>query len=222
MTTTEIMQKLEAMGDAKRLKSYIKYDNRYNGFGVMSGELRKLAKTLGKDHTLALSLWETKNTDAMMLATMMFDEKQITKEQAEQLASDVYYNQTADELVFNTLCKTAFANALEAQWLTVTDELLGRCGWNFSIMKIVGKKSSDYEMDGYLGIIEKDMQSAPYHKQWAMNRALCEMGIRYPHFTDKCLAIGEKHGVFKDVKVSKGCTSPYALAWIGAGIRKRK
>lgn len=37
-----------------------------------------------------------------------------------------------------------------------------------------------------------------------------------------CLALGEKLGVYKDVKVSKGCTSPYALDWIAAGIRKRK
>lgn len=222
MTTQEIMIKLESKGDPKRLKSYVKYDGRYNGFGVMMGELRKLAKSLGKNHSLALELWATGNTDAMMLAAMMFDEKQLTHEQAEELAQGANYNQTADELVFNVLCKTSYADALEADWLSSPDELLGRCGWDLAIMRIIDRKVSDVAMETYLAVIERDMPSAPYHKQWAMNRALCEIGIRYPHFTDNCLALGEKLGVYKDVKVSKGCTSPYALDWIAVGVRKRR
>ena len=50
-----------------------------------------------------------------------------------------------------------------------------------------------------------------------MNHALCEIGIRYPQFTERCITLGETLGVYRDLKVSKGCTSAYAPNWIAAG-----
>jgi len=55
-----------------------------------------------------------------------------------------------------------------------------------------------------------------------MNHALCEIGIRYPQFTERCITLGETLGVYRDLKVSKGCTSAYAPNWIAAGKKKRK
>lgn len=222
MTTSEVMAQLETLGNTSRLKSYLKYDRNYQGYGVMSGELRKLGKKMGINHQQALELWRTKNTDAMMLATMLFEVKDINIKLAQQLANDIYYCQTADELVFNTLYKTNFAQQLEDNWLPSPKELIGRCGFNLAIMKILNQQCDDQCLDYYLKIIEEEMLTAPYFKQWTMNRVLSEIGIRYPHYTNSCLSIGEKLGVYKDVKVSKGCTSPYAVAWINAGIAKRK
>ena len=58
-------------------------------------------------------------------------------------------------------------------------------------------------------------------KQEAMNRALCEIGIRYPEWTARCVSIGEALGVYRDPKAPKGCTSSYAPSWIAVGIKKR-
>lgn len=51
---------------------------------------------------------------------------------------------------------------------------------------------------------------APPMVQEAMNRALCEIGIRYPEWTARCVAIGEALGVYCDLKVPKVCISIYA------------
>jgi hypothetical protein len=71
-------------------------------------------------------------------------------------------------------------------------------------------------------LVEQGLVDAPPLKQEAMNRALCETGIRYEAFTERCLGIGERLGVYKGQKVSKGCTSAYAPEWIAAGIRRRR
>ncbi|HEY8444950.1 MAG TPA: hypothetical protein VIK94_02350 [Bacilli bacterium] len=47
-----------------------------------------------------------------------------------------------------------------------------------------------------------------------MNRCLCEIGIAYDEYTSSCIAIGEALGVYRDLKVAKGCTSSYAPIWI--------
>jgi len=79
---------------------------------------------------------------------------------------------------------------------------------------------SDFEI--LLSDVEKKMKEALPLKQAAMNRCLCEIGIRYDNYTDRCISIGEKLGVFRELKVSKGWTSSYALEWIRAGRANRK
>jgi hypothetical protein len=70
--------------------------------------------------------------------------------------------------------------------------------------------------------VEQGLVAAPPLKQEAMNRALCETGIRYEAFTGRCVEIGERLGVFRGQKVPKGCTSAYAPDWIAAGVRRRR
>lgn len=60
------------------------------------------------------------------------------------------------------------------------------------------------------------------NEKWVMNHALCQIGIGYPEFTDRCINIGETLGVCRDWKVVNGCISAYAQNWIVAGIAKIK
>ena len=51
--------------------------------GIPLPELRKMAKAIKTEHSLALGLWKTKIHEARLLASMIADPKQFTEEQAD-------------------------------------------------------------------------------------------------------------------------------------------
>lgn len=222
MTAHEVLEFLKSKANASRKRSYQKYGDNYTGFGVMTGELRILAKQHKGDQALALELWCTGNTDAQLVASMILDPKQLTREQAEKLVEQTTYIQVIDELVFKTLRHTDYAADLERQWISSTEPLVGRCGWGLATTRVIDKTASIDQMDAYLAVVDADLVDSEPLTQWAMNRTLCEIGIRYPDYTDRCLEIGQRLGVYKDEKVAKGCVGAYAPAWIEAGLRSRK
>jgi 3-methyladenine DNA glycosylase AlkD len=114
------------------------------------------------------------------------------------------------------------ADVLAEEWSASDEDNLGRAGWDLIVHRVSGGKLTDAQLEALLARIEAELQKATPGKQWAVNHALCEIGIRYPQFTERCIALGETLGVYRDTKVSKGCTSAYAPSWIAAGVRRRQ
>ncbi len=56
---------------------------KFKSYGIGLTVLRKLAKQIGRNHTLALQLWDSEIYDARIIALLIDDPKQITREQAE-------------------------------------------------------------------------------------------------------------------------------------------
>lgn len=222
MTKDEILTILSGLGDQKRKQMYIKNGADENTYGVLLRELRKLAKQLGKNHALAVELWQSGNTEAQWLACMLYDVKKLTLDEIRNMVSQLTYTDIIDKFVGEVVSKHEFADILAEEWLVPAEDSLGRAGWNLIVHKISGGKLANETLEELLTTIETELQTAPPGKQWAMNHALCTIGINYPQFTERCIALGEALGVYRDLKVSKGCTSAYAPNWIAAGIRKRQ
>ncbi|OAB41747.1 DNA alkylation repair protein [Paenibacillus glacialis] len=138
-----------------------------------------------------MQLWETGTTDARILATMMMDSNKLSKQEIADMVQSITYSTLIDELVYNVIMNTSFADELGSQWLDSPEEFVGRTGWN---------------------IQEAEMKLAPLRKQGSMNRCLVEIGVRIPVYT-RCIIIGEQIGRLDNKPVHKGCTSSYAPEW---------
>lgn len=222
MTKSEILEMLSDLGNEKIKKMYIKKGAGENTYGVLLGELRKLAKQLGRNHELALELWESGNTDAQWLACMMFDVKKLSIDEVRSMVSELTYFDMIDKFIGEVVCNHKNADVLAEEWSASSEDNLGRAGWNLIVHRISNDKLTNAELEKLLVTIEIELQTTTSGKQWAMNHALCEIGICYPQFTERCITLGETLGVYRDMKVSKGCTSAYAPNWIGTVIEKRK
>jgi 3-methyladenine DNA glycosylase AlkD len=108
------------------------------------------------------------------------------------------------------------------KWINHKDIRLKRAGWNMGIVLNHDKKFYDEIIKQLLPIIELNLQFANDMYQFAMNRCMCEIGIKHNKYTEQCLSIGERLGVYKDMKVSKGCTSAFASIWISVVRKKYK
>lgn len=222
MTKNEILSELSSLGNEKRKQMYIKNGAGENTYGVLLGELRKMAKKLGPDHELAKELWASENMEARWIACMLLDPKKLSLEEVRQMVSELTYPDMIDKLTGEVICRHKEADILSKEWSSSEADNLGRAGWNLIVHKIIKSNLSDSELEEILAVVEEQLQTVSPGKQWSMNRAMCEIGIHYPEFTQRCIRLGEDLGVYREMKVSKGCTSAYAPEWIAAGMRNRK
>ena len=68
----DVLGRLKVKARPDHLEGMVRYGiNVENRLGVSIPELRKLAKEIGKSHDLALELWTTGISDAMILASLI-------------------------------------------------------------------------------------------------------------------------------------------------------
>ena len=74
--------KINQVSKAERILSQINED-------TQRGDLRKIAKTIKKDHKLAMELWETGKFLPRLLAILIMDKKMLSKEGIDKLTEEM-------------------------------------------------------------------------------------------------------------------------------------
>jgi hypothetical protein len=110
--------------------------------------------------------------------------------------------------------------ALRQKWLADDDPWAARAGWSLTSERIA-KSPEGLDLPALLERIETEMGTAEPAVQWTMNSCLAAIGIHFPKYRKRAVAIGEALGVYRDYPVSKGCTSPFAPIWINAMVSRK-
>ena len=87
MTKTEVLDLLKENRDARGEANWKEMGDRTGGltsFGIGLTKLRAIAKQVGRDHDLALKLWNERNHDAKIIGLLIDDPKQLTRDQVEK------------------------------------------------------------------------------------------------------------------------------------------
>jgi 3-methyladenine DNA glycosylase AlkD len=217
MDLPSVMKQLKAWEHPKMRAVNAKHGAGENQFGVNLSKLRALAVKIKRDHALALELWASGNIDAMNLATLIMDPKQLTQPAVEKLAKDLSYYTTTDWFVKNVVKALPFKGQLANKWAASKDEYLGRAGWT-----LMAGQLEENDPEALLDAIEKRMKNAPFRMQEPMNYCLVKIAVDYPKLRKRAIAIANKLEVLKDYPVPKGCTSPFAPIWIAYLLEHRK
>ncbi len=220
MTSDDVMARLEASATDARRKHLIK-NGAATCFGTPLGALRALAAQIGQDHTLGLDLWATGNVDAQLLAVMILDPAALDEATLTDMARSVTYVPLLDDLVHRLVARTPAAPRLRDTWRDESDDRLRRSGWALVVDRLGSKQTPPAEIETTLARVEAELPTATELAQWTMNHALVQIALTYPDYLPRCFDLGERLGVYRDLKVAKGCTSAYAPAWINAMLAKR-
>jgi len=157
----------------------------------------------------------------MILGAMLLDPAVLTERDFNALLAEAGHPILVDELSFGVLCENVLAKEFMLIWISNGDDLRGRAGWNLAVDLVHREALTEEELAFLVGRIEMNLVSSPPNTQWAMNHCLCEIGIINDSWVERCLILVERLGVYRDMKVSKGCTSAYAPEWIRVGRSKR-
>jgi 3-methyladenine DNA glycosylase AlkD len=221
----EVMRQLKALGNAGVRAQNAKGGPWGSGagdnqFGVPRGDLRKLANKIKTNHELALSLWKTGNIDAQFLATLLINVKLLSAVELERMVKSVTFPWVADWLHSYVVKEHADKETLRKKWMESDNRWAARAGWQLTAGR-VAKSPAGLDLEALLDRIEKEMGAAVPEVQWTMNMCLAEIGIHNPKLRKRAIAIGEKLGIYRDYRVSKGCTSPFAPIWINFMVSRQ-
>lgn len=220
MTVDEILSELKARSNEKVYKMNKKNGAHDNQFGVMMGDIRKIAAKIKTNHTLGLALWETGNIEARLLATQIMVPKNLLADEVDKLARSEKFPQLADWLYSYIIKLHPDKEELRQQWMQSTEPTVARYGWSLTSGRIA-REPEGLDLNAILDRLETEMPTADPFVQWTMNSALAQIGICHPNLRARALAIGEKLGIYRDYPVSKGCTSPFAPIWINEMVKRQ-
>ena len=220
MTVDEILSQLKARSNEKVHQMNKKNGAHDNQFGVMMGDIRKIAAKIKTNHTLGLALWETGNIEARLLATQIMVPKNLLADEVDKLARSEKFPQLADWLYSYIIKLHPDKEELRQQWMQSTEPTVARYGWSLTSGRIA-REPEGLDLNAILDRLETEMPTADPFVQWTMNSALAQIGICHPNLRARALAIGEKLGIYRDYPVSKGCTSPFAPIWINEMVKRQ-
>lgn len=211
---------MEVSSKAKGILSQI------SGNTTKLGDLRAIAKEIKKDHQLAMELWSSKLFFARQLAILVMDKKLLSEEVIDNLISDIGQHpeneklQLIDWLMANQLTKDKKTLALIEDWAESKSSLKRRIYWYYQArLRWTGQTPPDSEK--LLLKIENSIEKEEPAVQWAMNFTAGWIGVYEKKYRDRCVALGEKTGLYKGKMVSKGCTPDYLPEFIAIESNKR-
>lgn len=190
------------------------------------GDLRKIAKKIKIDHKLAMELWSSGVFFARQLALLIMDKKLLTDEGIDKLVADIEHHsekerlQLIDWLMANQLTKDKKTITLIESWKHSPSSLKRRVYWYYQgRLRWTGKIQSNSEE--LLSTIENQIENEESEVQWAMNFTTGWIGVYEKKYRNRCIALGEKTGLYKGKMVSKGCTPEYLPEFIAIESNKR-
>jgi len=195
---------------------------------TMMGDLRKIAKAIKQDHELAMELWSTGQYMPRLLAALVMDKKQLSRDRLNQLVQDLQIhayderNTIMDWLMANQLTKSKNTVAMMESWENSPSALQRRIFWYYQArLRWTGQTPPD-NTAYLLSRLEANMAQEEPEVQWAMNLAAGWIGVYDEQYRARCMKLGEVTGLYKDQKVPKGCTPSYLPDFIAIEVNKRQ
>jgi 3-methyladenine DNA glycosylase AlkD len=191
------------------------------------GDLRKVAKDIKKDHGLAMELWSTGRFFPRLLAILIMDNKRASQDFVNELDKDMQThplgerNQLMDWFMANQLTKDKKTIALIESWENSLSALQRRIFWYYQARLRWTGQAPPANTPELLTKIEANIAGEEPEVQWAMNFTAGWIGVHEKQYRNRCIAIGEKTGLYKGEMVSKGCTPDYLPEFIAIESNKR-
>ena len=194
MQAKAILQKLRSFADPQNVAGMARFGIRpKNIYGVSIPQIRKIAKEIGKDHQLALQLWDSGIHEAKILAGFIDDPKMVTEKQLEDWVRDFDSWDVCDQICGSLFDKTNFALSKASEWSRRKEEFIKRAG--FSLMAwlaVHDKEVPNKQFEKFLVIIKRESLDERNFVKKAINWALRQIGKRNPILNKKAISIAKE------------------------------
>ena len=225
MTLQDILTQLEQFGNEQTKKTLMKHGAKEPFFGVKVADLKKILKKTKKNHELSLQLYATGNSDAMYLAGLMADEKQITKDQLNNWVEEAYWYYLSEYAVPWVAAETPFGFELGLEWIDSEKESIAAAGW--STLSNFASVNSDDKLDiemykQLLNRVENKIASAKNREKYTMNGFVIAIGSYISELTELSTKTAENIGLVSVDMNGTACKVPLATTYIQKIIDKER
>lgn len=179
-SVNDIVTKLKTKANPDNLEGMARYGiSTVNRLGNSIPEMRKLAKEVGKNHKLALELWDEGIDETKILASMIGEESKLTEDQAEKWVSDFNSWDVCDQVCMNLFDKIPFVQKKIKEWSTRKEEFVKRAAFSLiACIAVHDKKMRDDEFIKFFPIIKNAATDERNYVKKAVSWALRNIGKR--------------------------------------------
>ncbi|MFY0644899.1 MAG: DNA alkylation repair protein [Bacteroidia bacterium] len=217
MTFKEVMSELESYGDAQTKKTYLRHGAKEPFYGVKAGDLKKILKKTKKNHELSLQLYDTGNTDAMYLAGLMADEKQITKATLNDWVQKAYWYYLSEYTVPWVAAETEYGFELGLEWIESKVEPIAAAGWSVFSSYARVTQDEDLDLNAYSALmdrVEREIHDSQNRVRYAMNNFVIATGTFIKDLTAKSKEVAKAIGKVEVNMGGTACKVPLATDYI--------
>ena len=215
MNYKEIIKKLESLKNPKNVEGMARFGIRPKTkvFGVSMSEIRKTAKIIGKNHDLALKLWDSKIHEAKILASIIDDPEELTESQMEKWARGFDSWDVCDQTCMNLFSKAIILEKARAPVATGArasvqiknlsalifdfakrkEEFVKRTAFALiAALAVHDKRSKDKDFTKFFPLIEKASIDERNFVKKAVNWALRQIGKRNKKLNKEAIKLAKK------------------------------
>ncbi len=151
-SVAEVLKRLKSKAKTDKLEGMARYGmTTEKRLGVSIPEIRKIAKEIGKDHELALKLWNTGIPEASIVAAMIDEHEKLTEEQMEDWVKDISSWDVCDQVCMNLFEKSALVWKKILDWAEREEEFVKRTA--FALIACLAWHDKDAEDDRFTKLI---------------------------------------------------------------------
>ncbi len=217
MTTKEIMAELEAKGTDQTKKVLKRHGAKEPFHGVKVADLKQIVKKVKKNHQLSLELFDTGNSDAMYLAGLIADEKQITEENLRDWAKKAYWYYLSEYAVAWVAAESNHGWKLAMEWIESDKENIASCGWATLSSLVTIKKDEElniHRIKQLLDRVGENIHSSQNRVRYTMNGFVIAVGSMVAELTEQAKEIATKIGKVDVEMGGTACKVPLATEYI--------
>lgn len=161
--------------------------------GLAVPTLRALARGFGRDHELALALWETAIPDAQILAGMVAEPARLTVAQMDGWVAGLQAWDVCDQACSNAFVKSPLGWDAIPRWAARAPEFEKRAGFALLAAAAVHhKQRPDADFLARLPLIEAAAGDGRNYVKKAVSWALRQIGKRSPTLREQVLTVAQR------------------------------
>lgn len=218
-TSKSVMDELKAKGNEKTRATYARHGMaQERTLGVSVADLKVVAKRIKGQQDLACQLYETGFMEAMYLAGLVADGKQMTRKQLQAWADGAAGMPMISEYTVPWVTiENADGLELAREWIQSTQEHVASSGW-CSFSGVVATREDDAldlgEIEKLLGTVVKEISGAKNRARYTMNGFVIAVGSYVKPLLAEAKAAAKKIDVVNVDVGDTACKVPVASDYI--------
>lgn len=189
--------------------------------GVSIPELRQIAKEVGKDHQLALELWDTGIAEARIVAAMVDRPEDLTEEQMERWVAGFNSWDVCDQVCMNLFEKSPLVWKKIVDWSGREEEYVRRAAYALiACLAWHDKRTTDMEFIRLFPVIKQGATDERNYVKKAVSWALRNVGKRNRNLNQAAIELAEEIGRI-DSKAARWIASDVLRELNSEAVQKR-
>jgi len=180
VSVKEVIKKLEAKARGDQLEGMARFGMTLERrLGVSIPDMREISRELGKDHRLAVQLWETGILEARIVAAMVDEPDKLSEAQMEDWVKGINSWDVCDQVCMNLFEKSSLAWKKVTDWSKREEEFTKRAAYALlACLAWHDKDAKDAEFIKLLPVVKRGATDERNFVKKAVNWALRNIGKR--------------------------------------------